>query len=114
MKGREPWHIDIIPYKDSFYMLICCVRRERNRKKYDLYIAHSGDGYIWTFSADMLIHNSYRATGFFINDDMYIYYSRQTCFFSSWETGIVKKQLIKKIDREYADGNNSKFFSFDF
>jgi hypothetical protein len=114
MEGREPWHIDIIPYKDFFYMLICCVTRGKNQKKYDLYIARSVNGYTWTFSTNILIHDSYRATGFFMDDDMYIYYSRQTCFFLSWETGIIKKHFLKNYNRVYADGDNSKFISFDF
>jgi hypothetical protein len=132
MEGFTPWHIDIIPHNDALYMLICCVRRENDQKKYDLYAARSYNGYLWTFSPNILINNSYRATGFFINDDMYIYYSRQTWFFLSWETGIVKKQLsqfkaavskfdvlkqpqlFKNFGGAYENGDNSKFIPFDF
>jgi hypothetical protein len=114
MEGLTPWHIDIIPYKDFFYMLICCVHHEKNQKKYDLYSARSSNGHTWVFSENMLIRNSYRASAFFIDDDMYIYYSRQTWFFLSWEIGIVKKRLFKNFDRVYADGDNSKFISGDF
>jgi hypothetical protein len=114
MEGLDPWHIDIIPHKDAFYMLICCVTTEKNHKKYDLYAARSSNGYTWSFSTNMLIRNSYRATGFFIDDDMYIYYSRQTWFFLSWEIGIVKKRFFKNCDRMYAGGDTGKFISFDF
>jgi hypothetical protein len=114
MQGLTSWHIDIIPYNNSFYMLICCVSAEKNKKKYDLYIAHSNNGSIWDFSMNMLIHNAYRATGFFVDNDMYVYYSKQTRFFLSWEIGIVRKQISKNLKKRfYADGNNSKFIPFD-
>jgi hypothetical protein len=111
MQGLMPWHIDIIPYEDFFYMLICCVKTEKNKKKYDLYIAWSNNGSVWNFSTNMLIQNAYRSTGFFMDNDMYIYYSKQTRFFLFWEIGIVRKQNL--TTRLYADGNNSKFISFD-
>jgi hypothetical protein len=114
MEGFDPWHIDIIAHEGVFYMLICCVKKEKNKKKYDLYAACSSDGHAWDFSANVLIKNSYRATGFFINDDMYIYYSRQTWFFMSWELGVIKKQYLKNYRQVYADGDNSKFISFNF
>jgi hypothetical protein len=91
MEGLDPWHIDIIPHEGVFFMLICCVKKDKNKKNYDLYIARSNDGYTWDFSANMFIKNSYRATGFFIDDDLYIYYSRQTWFFMSWELDVIKK-----------------------
>jgi hypothetical protein len=110
-----PWHIDIIPYKNFLYMLICCVKTERNKKKYDLYIARSNNGCIWDFSTNILMHNAYRSTGFFIDNDMYIYYSKQTWFFLSWEIGVVKKQILNNLKTGfYADSNNSKFIPFDF
>jgi hypothetical protein len=112
MQGRTPWHIDIIPYKNFFYMLICCVKTEKNEKKYDLYMARSDNGSIWNFSDNTLIQNTYRSTGFFMDNDMYIYYSKQTRFFLSWEIGIVRKQNLKKWS--YANGNNSKLLPFDF
>jgi hypothetical protein len=114
MEGRTPWHIDIIPHKNCFYMLICCVRLDGRQKKYDLYAARSEDGHAWVFSPDMLIPNSYRATAFFCDDDMYIYFSRQTWFFLSWETGIVRKRLLKSDDGTHADSDNRKFFSSNF
>jgi hypothetical protein len=114
MEGRSPWHIDIVPCKDCFYMLICCVRLEGSQKKYDLYAARSNNGRAWIFSTDMLISNSYRATALFIDGDMYIYYSRQTWFFLSWETGVVKKRLFKNFGGMYANGDTGKFVSCNF
>jgi hypothetical protein len=111
-QGLTPWHIDIVPHDSSFFMLICCVRMEKKEKKYDLYSAVSDNGSLWDFSARMLMRNAYRATGFFMDDDMYIYYSKQTRFFLSWEIGIVRKQNLKKWS--YANGNNSKLLPFDF
>jgi hypothetical protein len=113
MEGLDPWHIDIVPHKGAFFMLICCVKTEKNKKNYDLYTAYSSDGCTWDFSANMLIRNSYRATGFFIDDDMYIYYSRRTWFFMSWELGIIKKHYLKNKRQFYADGDTGKFISFN-
>jgi hypothetical protein len=112
MQGLTPWHIDIIPYEDFFYMLICCVKTEKNNRKYDLYIARSNNGFIWDFSAQMLMQNTYRSTGFFTENDMYIYYSKQTRFFLSWEIGVVRKQNLKKWS--YANSNNRKLLPVDF
>jgi hypothetical protein len=115
MQGLTPWHIDIISYKNFLYMLICCVKVERNKKKYDLYIARSNNGCIWDFSTDALIHGAYRSTGFFMDNDMYVYYSRQTWFFLSWEIGIVRKNILKNLKMLfYADSSHSKFVPFDF
>jgi hypothetical protein len=94
MEGRTPWHIDIIPHKNYLYMLICCVHCQGKQKKYDLYAARSIDGHAWDFSENMLIRNSYRATAFCNDNDMYVYYSRQTWFFLSWEIGVVRKRLV--------------------
>jgi hypothetical protein len=98
MAGLDPWHIDIVSHEGTFYMLICCVKTEKNKRIFDLYTARSSDGYTWDFSTNKLINNSYRATGFFIDDDMYIYYSRQTWFFLSWELGIIKKRFLNFFD----------------
>jgi hypothetical protein len=64
-----------------------------DKKKYDLYMARNKDVYTWNLSEDMVLENCYRSTGFVVNKDMYIYYSRKNSLFSSWGIGILRKKL---------------------
>jgi hypothetical protein len=89
----NPWHIDIIKDNSIFYMLICCVNNNNKNKKYTLYIAKSKDIYTWKLSKKEVLNNCYRSTGFIINRDIYIYYSKQNNISSVWEIGVLKKNL---------------------
>jgi hypothetical protein len=89
----NPWHIDIIINNGYFYLLICCVKQQNDKKLYDLYIARSQDGCIWDISQEKRLGSFYRSTGFIRDGDIYIYYSRQNRLFSAWEIGIVRKHL---------------------
>ncbi|AEJ19607.1 hypothetical protein [Gracilinema caldarium] len=93
LNGLVPWHIDIIYGNNSYYMLLCTVKNNRNNKEYSLYIAKSNDLISWTLSPKMVLHNSYRASGFIKNNDIFIYYSRQQGLFRPWHIGICRFKL---------------------
>lgn len=94
MRGLHPWHVDIIKGQNRYYMLISVVSKDKsNKNRYSLYIATSSDLLKWHLSEKKVLANSYRSTGFISGDDMYVYYSRQSGFFSPWKIGIYKIKL---------------------
>jgi hypothetical protein len=95
LKNINPWHIDIFLSENYIYMLICSVTIKNNIKKYQLHIARSINGYLWELSETIVLNNAYRSTGFIVNNEIYIYYSRQNSFFLNWEIGIAKFKINK-------------------
>jgi hypothetical protein len=93
LHGLIPWHLDIIYGNNEYYMLLCTVKKNGNNKEYSLYIAKSKDLVSWELSPKKVLHNSYRASGFIKNNDIYIYYSRQQGLFKPWHIGICRFKL---------------------
>jgi PST family polysaccharide transporter len=89
-KNFNPWHIHIFSGGKYAYMLISCVTQKNRKKNYDLYIARSSDGRQWELSETVVLKNAYRSSGFMVNDDLYIYYSRKNPVFSTWGIGIIR------------------------
>jgi hypothetical protein len=95
LKDINPWHIDVFSSGNYMYMLICSVTATTIKKIYKLHIARSINGRSWEFSEKTVLNNAYRSTGFIVDNEVYIYYSRQNVLFSNWEIGIVKFKIEK-------------------
>jgi hypothetical protein len=97
LAGLNPWHVDVFFHGDFYYMTICCVKesRDSHNKSYSLYIARSKDNKAWELSPKAVMQNSYRASGFILHDDIFIYFSRAVGIFEVWETGIMRCRLDK-------------------
>jgi len=90
----EPWHIDIIQDKTTFYMLICTVTKDiQNKNHYSLYIARSNDLKSWDLSNKRILSNAYRSTGFVSGPDIFVYYSRQSGFLLPWHIGVYRTAI---------------------
>jgi hypothetical protein len=111
LENNNPWHIDVFLSKNFIYMLICCVSIRNNKKKYDLHIARSVNGRQWVLSEIIVLNNAYRSTGLIINNDIYIYYSRQNTILADWKIGIVKFR-INKFFTANNQLNEYKFYKY--
>ncbi|MDR1748266.1 MAG: hypothetical protein LBR47_04325, partial [Spirochaetaceae bacterium] len=95
MDDLNPWHIDIIKSTDNiFYMLLTTISVQKNKlKQYSLYLAKSENLREWTLSSRQILASSYRATGWIMQDDMYIYFSRETPLMKAWRIGVYKIKI---------------------
>jgi hypothetical protein len=58
-----------------------------------MYIARSKDNKTWKLSKKEVMQNSYRASGFILHNDIFIYFSKAVGFFEIWEIGIMRCRL---------------------
>jgi hypothetical protein len=92
--SENPWHVDILNDRGTWYMLLCSVASDPKKGKvYSLSIARSTDLSHWQLSLKRLLPISYRATGYIEDDDLVLYFSRQKGILSAWKIGVYKTRL---------------------
>jgi len=93
-----PWHIDIIPSGEAFYMLITTASTLDDTAEYKLRIAKSGNLFDWKLADDFCLENCYRSSGFVENDTLYAYISKiflPSCHRKKWKIMLLKTRLDK-------------------
>ena len=91
-----PWHIDIIPSGEAFYMLITTASTLDNNARYSLRIAKSGNLFDWKLAEDFCVEDCYRSSGFVENGILFAYLSKiflPTYHRKKWKIMLLKKRL---------------------
>ena len=71
-----PWHLEILPDGQSYYMLLTTAKDAEKDSRYTLRIARSQDLVNWQMGQGFAVPDCYRSSGFIKDGVMYLYISK--------------------------------------